>query len=122
MEKLTKKEERAMQALWKIEKGFVKDILAGYDEPKPHYNTLSSLIRGLEEKGYVGHKAYGKTHEYFPLISQETYTGAFLSGFVGNYFENSYKKVVSFFAKEEKLSVEDLKEIIEMIEKKNEDE
>jgi len=118
MEKLTRKEEQAMQALWKIGRGFVKDILANYGEPKPHYNTVSSLIRGLEEKEYVGHKAYGNTHEYFPLITKEEYSRTFLTGFVGNYFENSYKNVVSFFAKEEKLSVEDLKDIIDLIEKK----
>lgn len=117
MEKLTRQEEKAMQALWKIEKGFAKDVLENFPDPAPHYNTVSSLIRSLEAKGYVDHKAYGNTYEYFPLISKEAYTSSFLSGFVGNYFENSYKEIVSFFAQEQKLSVNDLKEIIEMIEK-----
>lgn len=117
MEKLTRQEEKAMQALWKVEKGFIKDIMEHFPGEKPHYNTLSSLIRSLESKGYADHKTYGNTYEFFPLISKEAYTSYFLSGFVGNYFENSYKEVVSFFAKEHKLSVTDLKEIIEMIEK-----
>ena len=117
MEKLTSKEEHAMQVLWSAGKGFVKDLLENYPEPKPHYNTLSSLIRLLEDKGYIGHKAYGNTHEYFPLISKEEYQREFMSDIVEGYFGKSYKNVVSFFAKEQNISVEELKEIIEMIEK-----
>jgi len=117
MEKLTRQEEKAMQAMWKIEKGFAKDVLENFPETAPHYNTVSSLIRSLETKGYIDHKVYGNTYEYFPIISKEEYTSSFLSGFVGNYFENSYKEIVSFFAQEEKLSINDLKEIIDMIEK-----
>jgi len=117
MEKLTRQEEKAMQAMWKIEKGFAKDVLENFPETAPHYNTVSSLIRSLEAKGYIDHKVYGNTYEYFPIISKEEYTSSFLSGFVGNYFENSYKEIVSFFAQEEKLSINDLKEIIDMIEK-----
>jgi predicted transcriptional regulator len=117
MEKLTRQEEKAMQALWKIEKGFAKDVLDNFPDPKPHYNTISSLIRSLEAKNYVDHKTYGNTYEYFPLITKEAYTSNFLSGFVDSYFENSYKEIVSFFAQEEKLSVDDLKEIINLIEK-----
>jgi predicted transcriptional regulator len=118
MEKLTRQEEKAMQALWKIEKGFAKDVLEHFPGAKPHINTVSSLIRSLETKGYVDHKAYGNTYEYFPVITKSEYTSQFLSGFIGNYFEDSYKEVVSFFAQEQKLSVNDLKEIIAMIEKK----
>jgi predicted transcriptional regulator len=117
MEKLTRQEEKAMQALWKIEKGFVKDVLDAFPGEKPHYNTMASLIRSLEGKGYVGHKTFGNTYEFYPLITKDEYTSNFLSGFVGNYFESSYKEVVSFFAQEQKLSLEDLKEIIAMIEK-----
>jgi BlaI family transcriptional regulator, penicillinase repressor len=118
MEKLTRQEEKAMLSLWKIGKGFAKDVLENFPETPPHYNTISSLIRSLEAKGYVGHKAYGNTYEYYPLISKEEYTSQFLSGFIGSYFEDSYKEVVSFFAQEQKLSVDDLKEIIALIEKK----
>jgi len=117
MEKLTSKEEQAMHVLWNAGKGFVKDLLENYPEPKPHYNTLSSLIRLLEEKGYVSHKAYGNTHEYFPLITKEEYQREFMSSIVENYFGKSYKNVVSFFAKEQNISVDELKEIIRMIEK-----
>lgn len=117
MEKLTRQEEKAMLAIWKINKGFAKDILENFPGDKPHINTISSLIRSLEGKGYVNHNAYGNTYEYFPVISKEEYTSNFLGTFVNNYFESSYKDVVSFFAQEHKLSAEDLKEIIQMIEK-----
>jgi BlaI family transcriptional regulator, penicillinase repressor len=118
MEKLTRQEEKAMLALWKIGKGFAKDVLENFPGDKPHYNTISSLIRSLEGKGYVGHHTYGNTYEYFPVISKEEYTSSFLGNFVSNYFESSYKDVVSFFAQEQRLSVDDLKEIINLIEQK----
>jgi len=116
MEKLTNKEEEIMHILWKLEKGFVKDVMAKIKDEQPHYNTLSTIIRNLEEKGYVGHTAYGKTHQYYPIVSKETYRKAFMNTAIDNYFNNSYKNMVSFFAKEEKISVEELKEIIELIE------
>lgn len=118
MQKLTNKEEEIMQVLWKLEKAFVKDVLSEIDKEKPHYNTLSTIIRNLEEKGYVGHTAYGKTHQYYPLVSIEDYRNKFMNSAIKDYFNNSYKNVVSFFAKEEKISVEELKEIINLIEKK----
>ena len=116
MEKLTNKEEEIMHILWKLEKAFVKDVLAEIKEDKPHYNTLSTIIRNLEEKAYVGYNAYGKTHQYFPIVSKEDYKKRFMTVAIDNYFNNSYKNVVSFFAKEEKISVEELKEIIALIE------
>jgi len=116
MEKMTKKEEQAMQVLWTVGRGFVKDLLENYPDPKPHYNTLSTMVRLLEEKGYVGHKAYGNTHEYFPRVQMEEYRKEFMPDLVDSYF-GSYKNVVSFFAKEQNISVEELKEIIDMIEK-----
>lgn len=118
MQKLTNKEEEIMHILWKLEKAFVKDVLAEIKNEKPHYNTLSTIIRNLEEKGYVSYNAYGKTHQYFPIISKENYRKRFFSNAIDNYFNSSYKNVVSFFAKEEKISVEELKEIIDLIEKK----
>jgi BlaI family penicillinase repressor len=118
MEKLTNKEEDIMHILWKLEKAFVKDVLAEIKNEKPHYNTLSTIIRNLEEKGYVSYKAYGKTHEYFPIVSLETYRKGFMNTAIDHYFNNSYKNMVSFFAKEEKISVEELKEIIALIENK----
>ncbi|MFP4846629.1 BlaI/MecI/CopY family transcriptional regulator [Winogradskyella sp. PE311] len=119
MQKLTNKEEEIMHILWKLEKAFVKDVLAEITVDKPHYNTLSTIIRNLEEKGYVNYNAYGKTHQYFPIISKEDYKTKFMSTAIDNYFNSSYKNVVSFFAKEEKISVEELKEIIALIENKN---
>ena len=118
MERLTNKEEEIMHILWRLEKAFVKDVLAEIPGQKPHYNTLSTIIRNLEEKGYVGYTAFGKTHQYFPLINKERYRNRFFNNAIENYFNSSYKNVVSFFAKEEKISVEDLREIIELIEKK----
>ncbi|WP_338356655.1 BlaI/MecI/CopY family transcriptional regulator [Yeosuana marina] len=117
MEKLTNKEEEIMHILWKLEKAFVKDVLAEIKDDKPHYNTLSTIIRNLEEKGYVSYKAYGKTHQYYPIVSKEEYRKGFMSTAIDHYFNNSYKNMVSFFAKEEKISVDELKEIIALIEK-----
>jgi len=118
MQKLTNKEEEIMHILWRLEKAFVKDVLAEITDDKPHYNTLSTIIRNLEDKGYVGHNAYGKTHQYYPMVAKEDYKTKFMTTAIENYFNNSYKNVVSFFAKEEKISVEELKEIIDLIEKK----
>ncbi len=116
MQKLTNKEEEIMQILWKLEKAFVKEVLAEIDSNKPHYNTLSTIVRNLEDKGYVAYTAYGKTHQYYPIVSKEAYRKRFFSTAIDNYFNSSYKNVVSFFAKEEKISVEELKEIINLIE------
>jgi BlaI family transcriptional regulator, penicillinase repressor len=117
MNKLTRKEEEAMHILWKAKKGFVKELIDLHPEPKPLYTTFSSVIRGLEEKGYVGHKAYGKNHEYYPLIRKEEYRKFFMKEVVSDYFESSYKNVVSFFIDEKKLSAKDLRKLINIIEK-----
>ena len=117
MEKLTNKEEEIMQALWQLEKAFVKEIVAILPD-KPHYNTISTTIRKMEDKGFVKHVAYGKTHQYYPAILKEEFRKGYMTKTIDNYFENSYKNVVSFFAKEEKISVEELKEIIKLIESK----
>ena len=118
MQKLTTKEEEIMQVLWKLEKAFVKEIVAELPEPKPHYNTVSTVIRKMENKGFVKHEQFGNTHRYSPAISIEEYRKRFFSNAIEDYFENSYKNVVSFFAKEEKISAEDLREIIKLIESK----
>ncbi|KGO82544.1 MULTISPECIES: BlaI/MecI/CopY family transcriptional regulator [Flavobacterium] len=117
MQKLTNKEEEVMQILWKLEKAFVKDVLLEVKESKPHYNTVSTIIRNLEEKGYVDHIAYGNTYQYYPTVSKEDYRTGYMSNAIKNYFNNSYKGMVSFFAKEEKISAEELREILKMIEK-----
>ena len=121
MKKLTKKEEELMKILWKIKEGFVKDIVAHYPKPVPHYNTISSLVRLLEEKGYVDHKAYGNTHLYFPAVSKQEYRKSFIKDVVKDYFDNSYKQTVSLFIEEEKLSNEDLNDLIELIKAKKQE-
>ncbi len=118
MQKLTNKEEEIMHILWKLEKAFVKEVMAEIKEDQPHYNTLSTIIRNLEEKGYVSYNAFGKTHQYFPIISLEKYRKGFMNTAIENYFDSSYKNMVSFFAKEEKFSAAELREILAMIEKK----
>ena len=118
MQKLTNKEEEIMQILWSLKKAFVKDVLAEIVEDKPHYNTLSTIIRNLEEKGYVSYTAYGNTHQYFPIISKEAYRKEFMNTAIENYFNNSYKNMVSFFAEEQKISAKELREILDLIEKK----
>lgn len=119
MRKLTNKEEEIMKILWRLEKAFVKEVLAEITQDIPHYNTLSTIIRNLEEKGYVAYNAYGKTHQYYPIISKEAYRKRFMNEAINDYFNNSYKSLVSHFAQEEKISVDELKEIIKRIENKD---
>ena len=115
MKKLTRKEEEVMKILWKLEKAFVKDIIEEYDEPKPHYNTVSSLVRLLQDKGIIGFKQYGNTYEYFPLVTKEEYRKTFMKQVVSDYFDNSYKSAVAFFVKEKGLSPAELEELIKLI-------
>ncbi|TDW51358.1 putative transcriptional regulator [Flavobacterium sp. 270] len=116
MQKLTNKEEEIMQILWKLKKAFVKEIQAEITEDQPHYNTLSTIVRNLEEKGYVSHNAFGNTHQYYAIVSIEDYRNGFMNTAIDNYFNSSYKSMVSFFAKEEKISAAELREILAMIE------
>jgi BlaI family penicillinase repressor len=115
MKKLTKAEEQIMQILWELEKGFVKDIIKHLPKPKPAYNTVSTIIRILEKKGFVSHQAYGNTYQYFPVINKEEYTKAYLKSIVKNYFSDSFKEMVSFFTTEENISIEELEELRKMI-------
>ncbi len=117
MLELTKAEEQIMQILWDLEKAFVKNIIKQLPDPKPAYNTVSTIVRILEKKGFVSYKAYGKTHEYFPLVSREEYTKAHLDNFIKNYFSNSFEKMVSFFAREKNLSVNEMEDILKIMEK-----
>ncbi|NMC42030.1 MAG: BlaI/MecI/CopY family transcriptional regulator [Bacteroidales bacterium] len=117
MRELTKAEEEVMQVLWKIKKGFVKDILEHFPEPKPAYTTISTIIRILQDKGFVTHKAFGRTHEYYPLVSKEQYSGFHMKNFVRNYFSNSFRNMVSFFAATENISVKEMEEIMKIMQK-----
>lgn len=116
MEELTKSEERIMQVIWKLEKAFVKDIIEELDEePKPPYNTISSIVRLLEKKGYVAYKAYGKTYEYFPAISKADYTKTSFSKLFAGYFDNSPSSLLSFMVKEQALNKNDIEELQALI-------
>jgi predicted transcriptional regulator len=117
MQKLTRKEEELMKILWKLKKAFVKDIVDLYPDPRPHYNTISSLVRLLQEKGIIGFTQYGNTYEYYPLLSHEEYRKSFMKQVISDYFDNSYKNAVAFFVKEKRMKPEELEEIIRMIKK-----
>ena len=117
MQRLTRKEEELMKILWKLKKAFVKDIVAEYPEPKPHYNTISSLVRLLQDKGLIGFKSYGSTYEYYPLLPKDKYRESIMSQFINDYFDNSYKNAVAFFVSENELSPEEQKELIQLIKK-----
>ena len=116
MKRLTAKEEEVMGWFWEKGPLFVRELLSFYDEPKPHFNTLSTVVRGLEEKGFVGHKAYGNTYQYYATVSRDDYRRGTLRGVISKYFDNSYLGVVSTLVQEEKISVKELKELIKQVE------
>lgn len=122
MKELTKAEEQIMQILWKLNEGFVNDIIDKMPEPKPAYNTVSTIVRILEKKGFVNHKAFGKTYQYFPIVSKREYTRTFMKNFMGSYFGNSFREMVSFFAKEDNISVNEIEEMMQDIKKDLENE
>lgn len=111
MKELTKAEDQVMQVLWKLEKGFVNDILEKFPEPKPAYNTISTIVRILEKKGFIDHKAYGKTHEYYPKVSKKEYTRKYFKGFMNNYFSNSYQALASFLTSDKNISIQELEQM-----------
>jgi predicted transcriptional regulator len=112
MKELTRAEEQIMHVLWALEKAYVKDIIERLPSPKPAYNTVSTIVRILEKKGFVDHEAFGKTHRYRPRIAKEDYTQAFLRNFVKDYFGDSYQELVSFFAKDKDLTLAELEDIL----------
>ena len=122
MKRLTKREEEVMSVIWDMGRALVNDITPRLPIPDLPYSTVSSIVRILEKKGFVDHKSYGRTHEYFPLISKEEYRNSQMKSFVKRYFDSSYQNVVSYFVNEKKLSAEDLKSLIEIIEKKQDNE
>jgi len=117
MQKLTKTEEDVMQLLWEVGRGTVSDLLERCPEPKPPHSTLSSVVRILEKKSFVGHKAYGKTHEYFPLVEREAYGRRSLGDLLRNYFDGSVPRLVSHLAEEENLSKAELEDLLKILEK-----
>jgi predicted transcriptional regulator len=117
MKELTKAEEQVMQILWQLKEAIVKDIIEEMPEPKPAYNTVSTVVRVLEGKGFIDHKAYGNSHVYFPLVPQGDYKKFTFDKMMTNYFSNSYQSLVSFLIKEKDLSMEELEEISRLAEK-----
>ena len=120
MEELTAKEEEVMQVIWILEKALVRDILEKLPNKNQPYTTVASIVRILEKKGFLSHKPYGKTHEYFPLISKAEYRKRKFKGLITQYFDNSIESVVSFLAKEEKLSPKEFEELTKLIAKDSE--
>jgi predicted transcriptional regulator len=116
MRNLTNAEEQIMQVLWNLEKAFVHDIIEKLPEPKPAYNTVSTIVRILEKKGFVDHVAYGKSHQYFPLVSRREYTKSYFKDFLQDYFNDSFQKMVSFFAREDAIDMKDMEAIMQTLE------
>jgi BlaI family penicillinase repressor len=117
MEKLTPQEEQAMQALWQVGEGNVKTILQAIPEPQPPYTTVASTIKNLEKKNFVQSEVYGNTYLYTPIVQEKEYKKKFMQDFIADYFENSYKELVTFFEKDKKITAKELKEIVQQIEK-----
>jgi BlaI family penicillinase repressor len=116
IKELTKAEEQIMQLLWQLKEAIVKDIIELMPEPKPAYNTVSTVVRVLEGKGFIDHKAYGNSHVYFPLISEAQYKKFTFDKMMSSYFSNSYQSLVSFIANDKKLDIQQLDELSKLIE------
>jgi len=115
MKKLAKREEQIMQAFWDLEKAFIKEIIPHLPDPKPHYNSVATIVKILEEKGFLDHETIGNLYRYFPLVTREDYQKHAMKDIVSQYFDNSYPRMLTFFAKEQNLSEAQLNEIIQMI-------
>lgn len=118
MRRLTGKEEEIMGYFWEKGPLFIRQLLDLYEEPKPHYNTLSTIVRGLEEKGFIGYQAFGNTYQYYALINEKDYRSKSLKNIVSKYYDNSYTRVVSSLIEEDELSIEELQELIQQIKNK----
>ena len=119
MQKLAKREEQIMQACWQLGEAFIKEIINEMPDPKPHYNTIATMVKILEDKGFLGHQVLGNVFRYFPVISKEQYQQHAMKDIVNQYFDNSYPNMLMFFAKEQKISEEELNEIINLIKTQN---
>jgi len=117
IKELTRAEEQIMQVLWQLKKGFVKDVIDILPEPKPAYNTVSTIIRILETKGFIDHTAFGKSHQYHPIVSREQYQNFATDKLLNGYFDNSVKRMFSFFVQKEKIDLKEADEIMKLIER-----
>jgi len=115
MQKLAKREEQIMQAIWSLDKAFIKEIIQALPEPKPHYNSVATMVKILEEKGFLAHEIVGNIFQYYPAITKEEYQKHAMKDVVSQYFDNSYSRMLAFFAKEQKLTEEELNDIIAII-------
>lgn len=117
IKELTRAEEQIMQILWQLEKAFVKEVIEELPEPKPAYNTVSTFIRILETKGFIAHNSFGKSHQYYPLVSKEEYQNFSADKLLNGYFDNSVERMFSFFVEKEKIDLKEADEILKLIEK-----
>lgn len=115
MQKLAKREEQIMQVFWNLKRAFIKEVIPELPEPKPHYNSVSTMIKVLEDKGFLTHDVVGNIYQYYPMISKEDYQKHAMKDVVSQYFDNSYANMLAFFAKEQKMTDEELNEIIDLI-------
>ncbi len=118
MKDLTKAEEQVMLVLWEKQKAFVKEIVEEFPDPKPAYTTVSTIIRILEKKGVIAHEDFGNSYRYYPLISKDSYIDGMMSGFMKNYFSNSFSRLVSFFTNNERLTMDDIEELKNILKNK----
>ncbi|RZK41132.1 MAG: BlaI/MecI/CopY family transcriptional regulator [Pedobacter sp.] len=121
MQKLAKREEQIMQVFWSIGKAFIKEVIPELPDPKPHYNSVATMVKILEEKGFLGHETLGNIYCYFPVISKEDYQKHAMRDIVSQYFDNSYPNMLAFFAKEQKMSEQELNDIMDIIRAKKDD-
>jgi BlaI family penicillinase repressor len=119
MVKLAKREEQIMQVYWELEHAFIKEVIPHLPDPKPHYNSVATMVKILEDKGFLDHESIGNVYRYFPVISREEYQKHAMKDIVSQYFDNSYPRMLAFFAKEQNLSETELNEILEMIKTNN---
>ena len=115
MVKLAKREEQIMHVFWDLQKAFIRDVIPQLPDPKPHYNSVATIVKILEEKGFLGHETVGNIYCYYPVITREDYQAHAMKDIVSQYFDNSYPRMLAFFAKEQNLSEDELKEILKLI-------